>query len=144
MTAEAEMRAVIAHAAEKLGKAKERTVTCSYQHGVREYFMPHDVLVALGYAQGVLHLLASYLKVDEGSPTASDNGHQSEPSTTAEPKTAAPLAPRPWVITYTHSADRKRRGMTASTSDGAEQTAKHLRDAGHHDVTVRHREGGAP
>jgi len=64
VSAEAEMRAVIEHAAEKLAAAKDSKVVCDRMHIKYFYSLPADVLMAFGYAEGVLRLLASYLKVD--------------------------------------------------------------------------------
>jgi hypothetical protein len=70
MTAESEMRAVIEHAAEKLAAAKDSKVICSTGHAShiqQNYYLPKDALLAIGYAEGILRLLASYLKVDAQS-----------------------------------------------------------------------------
>jgi hypothetical protein len=66
MTAEAEMRAVILHAAEKLDAAKA-TRSTGYNDP-----LPATVMVAIGYAEGILRLLASYLVIE---PPKS-NGHR--------------------------------------------------------------------
>jgi hypothetical protein len=58
LNSEAEMRAVMLHAAEKLSVAKNAKST-----GYNDP-MPANVLVALAYAEGILRLLASYLKVE--------------------------------------------------------------------------------
>jgi hypothetical protein len=67
MNSEAEMREVMLHAAEKLSAAKDATIRCDINHmnhNGPKYLMPKEVLVAVSYAEAVLRLLASYLKVD--------------------------------------------------------------------------------
>jgi hypothetical protein len=61
MNSEAEMRAVILHAAEKLEAAKDAKIKTGYNEWSH---MPASVLLSMGYAEGILRLLASYLKVD--------------------------------------------------------------------------------
>ena len=71
MSAEAEMRAVLEHAAEKLdGRLSFSRFTWSSNES-QAVIEGHVVAerrrdaVAMAYAEGVLHLLASYLAVDE-------------------------------------------------------------------------------
>jgi hypothetical protein len=87
MNSEAEMRAVILHAAEKLAAVKDTTTEAPYSERRR---LPADVMLAMGYAEGVLRLLASYLKVDPdkradatpepGWTGQQPNGHRPEPA----------------------------------------------------------------
>jgi len=67
MASETEMRAVILHAAEKLNAAKDTSVVCNGSpHGTgRPLGLTVDVYVAMAYAESILRLLASYLKVEE-------------------------------------------------------------------------------
>jgi hypothetical protein len=93
MNSEAEMRAVILHAAEKLGVAKDATIRCEVNHMTHngpKYMLPKDTLIAMSYAEAILRLLASYLKVEpdkraEATPEPGwtgqqPNGHRPEPT----------------------------------------------------------------
>jgi hypothetical protein len=64
MSSETEMRNLMLHAAAKLDRVQTRELTGehNYNHG---YALPADALVAMSYAEGILRLLASYLKVEE-------------------------------------------------------------------------------
>lgn len=71
MSAENEMRAVMTHAADKIAAVQQRQSEHNYNHG---YALPADCNMALSYAEGVLRLLATYLKIEVPAPRS--NGHQ--------------------------------------------------------------------
>jgi hypothetical protein len=153
MSAETEMRAVLAHVRDKLTAAQQQTVDCTRIHSVISYQLPRDVLLTLAYAVGVLDLLITYLKVSD-QPQANANGHQPSPpapkpapppappppSTTAAPaRPKRPGKPRPWTVIWVHARDGRRRAVGAFTEDMANRTAKTLRDRGHTVEAVRRR-----
>jgi len=68
VTAEEAMRNVVLHAAGKLEATLVRNLDDNrYNHG---YDLPADAVMAMAYAEGVLRLLASYLRID----AAASNG----------------------------------------------------------------------
>jgi hypothetical protein len=67
------MRRVILHAADKLGAVVGSTVTCRESHGPSTpQEIPADALMAVAYAEAVLRMLASYLRVAEQTEEAMD------------------------------------------------------------------------
>jgi hypothetical protein len=79
------MRQVILHAADKLGSAKEATIHCNTNHMTHNgptYNLPKPALTSMSYAEGVLRLLASYLKVDPDQRTTATP----EPGWTGQPQ----------------------------------------------------------
>ena len=75
MSNEQEMRAVMLHAAEKLAAVKDTRVRCSDNHTLPiSYHVPVEVHAAVAYAEAILRLLASYLKIEETGQQP--NGHK--------------------------------------------------------------------
>jgi hypothetical protein len=94
MSSEAEMRAVLLHAAEKLDAAKGATIICG-EHAIdRKFLVPREAALAMGYAEGVLRLLATYLKYeDQPSRTNGQGPHMSPKLEEYGLETQAPRVP---------------------------------------------------
>lgn len=67
MSSETEMRRVIEHAADKLAAVSaDPTVTCRANHGLSTpQEISVEVLTAITYAEAVLRMLGSYLRVTD-------------------------------------------------------------------------------
>ena len=91
---EAEMRQVILHAAEKLAKAKDAELVCKGNHyETKTYWSPREALLAMSYAEAILRLLASYLKVEpdqRANATPERGWMQQRPNGDRPPEPSAP------------------------------------------------------
>jgi Asp-tRNA(Asn)/Glu-tRNA(Gln) amidotransferase A subunit family amidase len=134
VSGETQMRRVIEHAAEKLLKGRGIGIQ-GFNHG---YPLPATTLIAMAYAEGVLNLLAAYLKVDDARPQPESLPPAEPPAKpTSTPKSGPP---RPWRITYLHVDDGRRRVISMPTEASANSTADTLRAQGHTVEEVRIRE----
>jgi hypothetical protein len=140
MSSETEMRRIILHAANQLDGALGRGNT-NFNHG---YNLPPETYLAMGFAQGVLRLLATYLKVEDDQPQATSNG-QPTPPPSEQPAESTPTATkpgkrRPWSVTYVHAQTGRRQAIGAYSEEMAKRTAETLRSHGHEVEQIRRAE----